>query len=161
VEKKKREKLCPNCDGEMDIHVIVCPFCGYDMSLEEEKVFKTSSYSEPTMKRTFTEDPITSLYPPPYQPKVYTSQEESSDRAKEAVLGSEPPLAVEGNSAKFFMPIILFSVGVNLCFLALFMLIFSKDGELFLRWNSGLWILFLLGSLVMLFFGYRGLFKRS
>jgi hypothetical protein len=34
MKPKKRQKLCPNCEGEVDLEVIVCPFCAADLRLE-------------------------------------------------------------------------------------------------------------------------------
>jgi hypothetical protein len=41
VKPKKRQKLCLNCEGEVDLDVIVCPFCAAD--LREDKLEQKST----------------------------------------------------------------------------------------------------------------------
>jgi hypothetical protein len=31
MKPKKRQKLCQNCEGDVDVDVIVCPFCAADL----------------------------------------------------------------------------------------------------------------------------------
>lgn len=44
MKPKKRQKLCHNCEGSIDIDVIVCPFCAADLR-EERPEFGRSPFS--------------------------------------------------------------------------------------------------------------------
>lgn len=147
---KKRQKLCHNCEGEIDIDVIVCPFCAAD--LREEKSGQSFSNSIPRAP-VFAQDQQTSqsLYPPPFAAK----QPAESESSAEAKL-SNP---AEGPSKNIFAPTVLFTLGVQLVLLGLLMLLFSHKGVVVLKWNAHLWFLFCTAGFPFLYFGFRALSK--
>ncbi|MDE3055619.1 MAG: hypothetical protein KGI80_02855 [Verrucomicrobiota bacterium] len=40
MKPKKRQKLCFHCEGEVDLDVIVCPFCAADLREERPASFR-------------------------------------------------------------------------------------------------------------------------
>ena len=40
MKPKKRQKLCHHCEGEVDLDVIVCPFCAADLREERRRTEK-------------------------------------------------------------------------------------------------------------------------
>lgn len=69
-----------------------------------------------------------SLFPPPYP-----SQEEKEPLEENVK---------EKNISKF--PFFLFSLGLNISFFGVFLLLFSSKGKVFLSWNAKLWFLYLI-----------------
>jgi hypothetical protein len=131
MKQKKRQKLCHNCEGEVDLDVIFCPFCGADL-LEEQP-------EEEVLKEEFV---------PPYQPKSSLMEAVEEEKVKE-----------EGRKEQIFPPIALLSLGVWFFLLGFFLFLFGNDGRLVLRLNATIWFVYLLLSFPFLFLGYRFLKK--
>jgi hypothetical protein len=151
MNPKLRQKLCSNCDGEIDLDVIVCPYCAAD--LREEK--PEQRMSPPGNVRPLTGgQPMTqSLFP-------------SVDPSREPAIVTEPapaqPVAAaapEEKSSRLIGPILLFAVGAQLCLLGLLLALFSENGSLVLRWDARLWFLYIFASVPFLIFGYRSISK--
>jgi hypothetical protein len=140
MKLKKRQKLCLNCEGEVDLDVIVCPFCAADLSEEKrEKVEDQSS--------RFSGNHLSaSLYPA--QPNERESPEEICAEEKE--ISEEPIYRTAGIVA-------LFALGVQLFLFSLMLVIFSHEGVLLLKWSSRFWFLYLFASIPLLLFGYRAI----
>lgn len=67
MKPKKRQKLCCNCDGEIDLDVIVCPYCAADLREEkpEQRIAPPMASVRPL---TGGQQMSESLYPPPIWP---------------------------------------------------------------------------------------------
>jgi hypothetical protein len=149
----------------VDLDVIVCPYCGADIA-------KTDSRPDPEMKAPSLEETVSSLYPPPYKPKSpFAAKEEIPEQAA-AINPNNPlnsmeslseaePLKTAGGSKKNILTTLLFSLGVNLFIFSLFLLFFSTNGELFLKWDTSLWYLYTLVGLSLAFGGWRLLNKSE
>jgi hypothetical protein len=150
MKPKKRQKLCHHCEGEVDLDVIVCPFCAADLREErpEQPRFQplAASIKNPTEQ---------SLYPPPYsEPKTQPIQYESVEQEEE-VLPQEDQIAETSSIKPASYGILLFALGAQLLFLGIAFLLFSNHGMLLLRFNANWWPLCLLFSFPLLVFGYR------
>jgi len=163
MKPKKRQKLCYNCEGEVDLDVIVCPFCAADLRAEKPEMAKSAfSPSISSLKQLNTEN---SLYPPPYgQPQP---QEEVS-RAREAPVQEEVHPEQEGFEEKSLWAkltespvaaLLLFTLGVQFFLLGILLVLFSDRGVMILKWDASLWFIYILTSLPLLLFGYRFLNK--
>jgi hypothetical protein len=148
--QKKRLKLCPYCDGQLDLDVIVCPFCGNEVAEKKREEAPISKLYTPQVTES-------SLYPPPYQP----IREEPEDifMRQEPIQKEAAMEAPQEKSA--FLPTLLFSLGINLVLVGFFILFFSRHGELLLRWDSRFWFVYVLLALPLIFFGYRGLAREK
>lgn len=164
MDQRRRMKLCPHCEGDVDLDVIVCPFCGKDVS--EQKM--TSHMQMPTSARNSlvrslsVDETLNSLYPPPYRPKVYdqeipaaTTREELSIEDEEEIDNMDSQIDEDSEKKTSIVPILLFSLGINLCLFGLFLFFFSSNGEVWLHWKGGMWIAYLLLSAPFLYFGYK------
>lgn len=153
MKPKKRQKMCHNCDGEIDIDVIVCPFCAAD--LREEKPEQGRSSFGPVVKTFGQGDSASqSLYPPPYTPKLSEAaleEEPTPEEPKEEQKEERP--------ANAFAATALFTMGVQLFLLGLLMLLFSHKGMVVLRWDATYWFIYCLLGIPLLYFGYRALAK--
>ena len=157
MEGKKRMKLCSYCDGQIDLDVIACPYCGCSVTpslYEEEK----KSFSPPTTRSLSPKETLASLYPPPYQPKVYSTP--SPEKEKEQSIEQEEIFEMEENKISL-SSILLFSIGLSLFLFSLFLFFFSYKGEVVLRWDAKYWLVYLLLAAPLLFFGFRGLTRMD
>lgn len=136
MKPKKRQKMCYNCEGEIDLDVIVCPFCAADLREEKPEQFRS-----------------------PFPPKAARVEVEAIPLPE--IGGGESPSGEgeEAREGKAWLPTLLFSLGLQLTLFGLFLLLFSRDGVLSLQWDATLWFLYLLGAIPCLVFGYRGLSK--
>lgn len=146
MEKKKSLKLCNHCDGQIELDSVFCPYCGTEVRAEKEG--QTNERGR-TSKSLSAEETLSSLYPPPYQPKGLEAPFE-----KEAVMATEESKK-EVNESSALWPILCLSVGFNFLLLSLFLLLFSGRDELIFKWNTHLWFVYLIISAPLIYFGYR------
>jgi hypothetical protein len=147
---KKRQKLCHNCEAEIDLEVIVCPFCAAD--LREEKPEQGRASVAVTQKMA-QEQTSQSLYPSSYPVKPPEVSDPPAPEAPALAANEETP------QKNIFGPTILFTLGVQLVLIGLLMLLFSHKGVVTLRWNAGWWFLYCLSGFPFVYFGYRALSK--
>ena len=144
MKPNKRQKLCHNCDAEIDLDVIVCPFCAADLRSE-----KPEQKSAPPTVRNLRGETEGSLYPPPY-PIKGAVEETIAKPLAEAESPEEKPKSV-------ILPTILLTLGVQLLVLGLLMVLFSHKGVILLKWNAHIWFLYCIGAIPFLYFGYKNL----
>ena len=147
---KKRMKLCGNCDGMVDLEVIICPYCGGDVSEMAEEFVEKEEHGR---KELSLDETLSSLYPPPYEPKVF--EEEVAYKQEEREIPKEIP-----KEKSFIFPFLIFSLGINFSLFGLFLIFFSKNGELFLRWNTTFWFLYVILGVGLVFIGNKLLPKE-
>ena len=139
MKPKKRQKLCPNCDGEADLDVIVCPFCAADLTGQEG----VGGVPDASSCRL-----AASLYPSP----------SDGQEISEAIDQQETPIE-RVSIYRTIGSIALFSVGVYCFLLGLVLILFSREGILVFKWSARFWFLYLLASVPLLLFGYRSITK--
>ncbi len=123
MKPKKRQKLCHNCEGEIDIDVIVCPFCAADLR-EEKPEQRYSSYLAQSQEMN-SKQTVQSLYPSTL-----------SEAVEPEAVKEEAEKVEEEKESGVFMPTILFTLGVQLCVFSLLMLLFSHKGVVILKWDA-------------------------
>ncbi len=151
MKAKKRQKICSNCDGEIDLDVIVCPYCAADLREEKPEQQRPSFNPAAANKNQKT---MESLYPS----SLHSQEDQPSEEASPA-LAEAAEVPSEGKTKNIFGPTILFTLGVQLCLFGLLMVLFSHKGVLILRWDARLWFLYVFASIPLLVFGYRSLSK--
>lgn len=160
MKPKKRQKLCHNCEGEIDIDVIVCPFCAADLR-EEKPEQKFSSYVS-NMQPSNVSPTVHPLYPNPRGP---VREEVVSRSVKEEVVSDDADVDAfqdqsgEEKNSGVFAPTILFTLGVQLFIFGLLMLLFSHKGVVILKWDARFWFFYVFASVPFLVFGYKTLSK--
>jgi len=164
--QNQRTKMCPNCEGNVALEVSMCPYCGGSVFEQNENL--SSQKSADDVKTLSYEETLASLYPPPYKPKVIETNSSMENEEnyveepkpiqkgyeQEEVHEEEVEEEVEQNA---LIPTVLFWFGVNAFIFSILLLVFSKDGVLYLKWNSSYWFLYSLIALPFLFFGFKGL----
>ena len=151
MKPKKRQKLCHNCEGEIDIDVIVCPFCAADLR-EEKPEQRFSSYVSSTQQMN-QKQTTQSLYP------TSSTHREEPEEGPEETLETSAAEILEEKKNTMFAPTILFTLGVQLFVFGLLMLLFSHKGTVILKWDARFWFFYVLGSIPFLIFGYKTLSK--
>jgi hypothetical protein len=150
VKPKKRQKLCYNCEGEVDLDVIVCPFCAADLREEKPELQRSSfSPSVSSVKQMNTEQ---SLYPSHY-PEPEMAPPRPVEQTLPAIEEQEEPTTIK----TLLTPVLLLTSGMHLFMLALALIFLSDHGVLVLKWDAKFWILYLIASLPLLVFGYRSI----
>jgi hypothetical protein len=152
MKPKKRQKMCCNCEGEIDLDVIVCPFCAADLREEKPEQQRVSYNAAASLKNLNTQQ---SLYPPHYSPKVAEASQEEV-----AVADESPVVSVETEEAKsIFGPTVLMTLGTQLLLFGILMFLFSSKGVMILKWDARLWLLYIFASVPLLIFGYKSVSK--
>ena len=155
---QKKTKLCANCDGLVDLDVIICPYCGSDVL---EVADSQSTYAPPHYRKNLSaEETLCSLYPPPYQPKNIETAD-PSDSSKEAAIEEEDFEKKKSKKFSSLLSTLFFSLGVNFFLFGLYLFVFSKNKELFLRFDASYWYLYFLVGGPLIFFGYKMLFSKE
>ena len=158
MKPKKRQKLCHNCEGEIDIDVIVCPFCAADLR-EEKPEQKFSSYVS-NMHPSHATQTVHPLYPKAIErEEVVPRQEFRQELRQEEEEPEEMREVLEEERSNIFAPTILFTLGVQLFIFGLLMLLFSHKGVVMLKWDARFWFCYCFVSIPFLVFGYKTLSK--
>ena len=158
MKPKKRQKLCYHCEGEIDLDVIVCPFCAADLRTEKPESIRSVYQGlggETRGNRNYQTSE--SLYPPSFSARTELPPKE--DLASEQVLEKVPEEAPPSKLSKVICPTILFTLGIQLFVLGMFILLFSHKGVVVLKWDGTFWFFYVLSACPLLYFGYRGLSK--
>lgn len=141
MSTKKRQKLCQTCEGEVDFDVIFCPFCGTD--LLEAVPTQEEDRKDEGVKTLSEKESIASLYPSE-ESTLLSSGEEERDQ--------------EGIS---FLPLLLLSMASWLFVLSLLLVLFSDGGQLCLRFDAKMWLIYFLLSAPLGAVGWHLLQKES
>jgi hypothetical protein len=154
MEKKDRHKLCPQCEGNIPMMAMHCPFCGFaqaDPSYQNKREFKEVSQSS-----------LSSLYNPPYLAQSIGESRKEREEVQETEEQRETPNQeieeIEKNLAKKeLIIIILLAIGGQFMMLGLILFFFSVDGVVTLQWKSKYWYFYCLFSIPFLLLGLKSL----
>jgi len=158
MKPKKRQKICYNCDGEIDLEVIVCPYCAADLREEKPEQQRSPFNSE---KSAGNQRTMESLYPAQFSSKPRAPEPEYEEPAPAPAASPEAALdeTADRKPKNIFGPTLLFTLGVQLCLLGILMVLFSHKGVMILKWDARLWFIYVFASIPLLIFGYRSLSK--
>ncbi len=168
MKTAKRQKLCYNCEGDIDLDVIVCPYCAADLREEKPELREAPPKSSMMQQMSY------SLYPPSYpirdeaepapqqqEPQQSLPPAEPSPKASD--LGLDEEEESDGETSEKIItvvgPTLLFALGVTLFLLGLLLVLCSSNGQVVLKWDARLWFLYLFASVPFLIFGYRAISK--
>jgi RNA polymerase subunit RPABC4/transcription elongation factor Spt4 len=146
---KKRQKLCQNCDGEVDLDVIFCPYCGSDL-LEEKKV----NLAVEEVEKVAASKQGKIHYPPPYTASKTTPLSFAKEEEEETAV--EPPQQKSQIVPKSpFWAVLLVTLGAQALLLGVLLFIFSEGGAVHLRFDAKMWLFYVIFSMPMLYFGWK------
>jgi hypothetical protein len=158
MQPKKRMKMCPYCEGQVEISAAICPFCGTEIGHINENEGSTKDVRSLSPQET-----LASLYPPPYRAKAEDSLQKNAPSFPKETLKEEEIFEESKEQAdkaipeSIFLPLFLFSLGINLLLLSFFLFFFSSNGEVMLHWKGYWWVVYFLIGLPLLIFGYKKL----
>ena len=154
MNRKNRMKLCSNCDGMIDLDVILCPYCGEDVSKEKKDNISIDNLYPPPYNPNYQKNIEEDFQEKSFQEKIF--QEKDSEKTLEKTLEKEDILEnKKEEKSSFLFPFLLFSLGINLFLFGIFLLLFSANGEIFLKWNAKLWFIYILLGLPLILIGNK------
>lgn len=156
------KKLCWNCEGEVHIYALQCPYCGVDLTTEETPIEENSPEEAPyrLVEPTVNEEDID--IPQPLYANQYASDEEvilesQEQQAPAPAPAQEKEKILQPGFKSGMKPLLLLLPGCVFFIFSLCLLFFANDGYLVLRWKSMLWPFYLIVSAPLLFFGWKSL----
>lgn len=150
MSTKTHKKLCWNCDGYVHIYEMQCPYCGANLTeYPSDKKEQETSLSEAIEQSAHH---VQSNYSEP----PYGHFEELAEQKK--ALPQEYEIKEEKDLDNPLATLLLLLPGSVLLLLGLAMLLFSAEGYLTFRFKAKFWFVYLIGSLPLLYFGYKTLF---
>lgn len=156
MNKKSEKRLCWNCEGDISLHLSQCPYCGVDCRFapksEEEDPLK-EEYGSPFQRAPQQESLPQSPYSNLFSQDVSVSQEEwnnslDKERSEEEEKTSQLPKR-DATALFLLLP------GIVLFLFALILVLFSYEGTLILQWDQKLSLFYFLGSIPLLYLGWR------
>jgi hypothetical protein len=154
MKPKKRQKLCSNCDGEIDLDVIVCPYCAADLREEKPEQQRTAHIAGSVRPLIGGQQMSESLYPSSLGDQETNENAPPSDHAE-----AQAAAVVEEKPNRTIGSVLLLTAGVQLLLLGFLLILLSHNGVLTLKWDARLWFLYIFASIPFLIFGYRSLAK--
>ncbi len=146
MKTQNRQKICYNCNAQVDLDVIVCPYCGTDLLEEFDSDYKSEEDAD--NKALSYKQTIASLYPPPYQMQDEENVESNEDY-------EEIEEDQEKNSDSVAAAILTMSL--SLIGFSLILFFFSNEGEITLSINHKHLIILLLISMPALLWSWKNL----
>jgi len=147
MKPKKQQKICYNCNGQVDLEVIVCPFCGTDLLEEFDAGLDPQEEFETKQKSLSPQETIASLYPAPYQVNS-EEEEQGSQTANQKIKSKE-------SDKKISLEYIVFIFALNFLSIGILLFVFSDDGKVQLELTSKYWILFVIIGALASFWSFR------
>lgn len=174
MDKGSTVKVCWSCDGKVSNQSVQCPYCGAHLGTQQESSLGINSQSNSNyaskesaqkpryqqVKSVGSEESFTPLYS---QHSSGSSSENSFEDQSFQQPSSEAPVsknyeeAQASGSVKEMLAFSLLLVAMGLFLFSIILFLFSKDGYLVLKWKSSYWLLCLLLSIPVFFFGWRAL----
>lgn len=156
MKPKKRQKLCYNCEGEVDLDVIVCPYCAADLREEKPEQQRASfSAAAHSVKQLNGQQALYPQSTPRQEQPIYSSKTEDDPIPTQELAMEEE--TVEPKTT--LLAVGLFTFGAQLFLLGLLLLFFQSHGSLILKWDASLWFLYIFAAIPLLLFGYKALSK--
>jgi len=150
MKTQNRQKICYNCNAQVDLDVIVCPYCGTDLLEEFDSDYKSEEDTD--SKALSYKQTIASLYPPPNQMQDEENMENDEDyEEKETEEEIDQPKGSDSIAAA------ILTVSLSLIGFSLLLFFFSKEGEITLNVNNKHLIVLSLISIPALLWSWRNL----
>lgn len=158
------KKLCRNCDGYVHVYEVKCPYCGAAISdFPEEKAEQDvaqNTLSEAIHKQN--EDLVSdNSFQPPYQNYAQSYGLEQNEIPPKQGVKLDPMQKDISDVENPLASLLLLIPGSVLFLLGLTVALFSTDGILTFQFRSKFWFVYLIGSLPLLYLGYKSLFSKK
>lgn len=155
MTKKNEKRLCWNCEGNVSHHLPQCPYCGVDVTQppvrDENSLFR--GFGSP-----FQRAPNQEIPEPPYareQTQDFTVTEEEWSSALNEEKSQAKEEGAPTSSKREMIALLLLLPGVVFFLFGLALTLFSTEGILALQWNQNVAYFYFLGSVPLLYLGWR------
>jgi hypothetical protein len=151
-------RLCWNCEGDVEPDSESCPCCGVDLGSESEDRSPEKTF-EPTYKTV--KSSTSSAVPEPVY-RVNSAGAIADSEWSEAINGEKGQEEIKTQVAgvrSWLSPLVMLLSGSVFFLFGLVLFLFSVDGVFTLRWNANFSLLYLLGSVPLLYYGWNALEK--
>ena len=158
------KKLCRNCDGYVHVYEMKCPYCGAAISdfpeenVEPEVTQNSLSEAIYNQSENLASD---NSFQPPYQSYTQSYGLEQDEVAPQPGLQPSPVQKDSPDVENPLASLLLLIPGSVLFLLGLSVALFSTDGVLTFQFRSKFWFVYLVGSLPLLYLGYKSLFAKK
>ena len=152
-----RKKMCPFCEGTVDIDAVTCVYCGSSLLMNcNESITGGEEPEGPS---------FSAQYQPPNSRPNYGYIDPTSDIPGYSEESETPKKATRKRAAKkesssdqhYISSVFLLSLGANLFALSWFIFFFSDQGHLTLEWKTKHWFLYFLCAVPCLYAGWKKL----
>lgn len=157
MSKKNEKRICWNCDGDVPLHRSHCLYCGVDlMHPPSAKEVNSKELGSPFQSSPISQEPLPkSPYSDLFSQDISVTEEEWKDALdKEASKEEEKKTS---STTREFVALSLFLPGIVFFLFGLLLLFFARDGVLTLSWNRSLSLFYFLGSIPLVYLGWRAL----
>lgn len=149
---KEVKKLCWNCDGNVHMYELRCPYCGVELTSSEQNHSETPITPDTHEPHSASSE---ADFVPPYQSFEEEELTPTDEEWEEAI--HEVPLT-ENTDCETLKPLILLLPGSIFFILGLALFLFSDEGVLTFHFNGKYWFVYLFASLPLLYLGLKLLF---
>lgn len=148
---KAVKRLCWNCDGNVHLYEMNCPYCGAELASSEA----STNPNEP-LANAVAADAIP-------QPAFSSYEEESFIPSDEEWNSEEKDIdnSMQANEIASLMPLLLLLPGSLFLIFGLALFLFSDNGFLVFQFNGRYWFVYLGLSFPLMYFGLKQLFPLS
>ncbi|MCB1180461.1 MAG: hypothetical protein KDK55_00370 [Chlamydiia bacterium] len=148
MNNKGEKKLCWNCDGYVGAQLQACPYCGVNLGHEASgDPSSNTPFDSPWDRESQASQKHHSLFSSPFS----VSDQEWNESLKKKEVEEEEG----GTTRREMIALLLLLPGVVFFLFALALLLFSQDGILTLQWKQSFVYIYFLGSLPLLYLGWR------
>ena len=150
------KKLCWNCDGDIDVELTRCPYCGVDVESREEEEL---AEAEPPFRFENVAAREAEVPSPAYSPSadssVISDEEWSSALDEEEV--QEISEQQRGRLLDEVIPMAMLLSGAVFFVFGFVLWLYAGQPVLRLEWETAYWPAYLLPALPLLYFGWKRL----
>jgi hypothetical protein len=159
MSTKPKKKLCWNCEGNVSVKEVMCPYCGVSLhpstngGKEGQKDHLNPPYK--LVNPAHEQHIPLPLYAPTAEETEESEPEKEVDQEEEKNHSKLPLFNSATEASKVVITLALLIGGSIFFIFSLALLLFSDEGYLTLRWNGSFWFVYLLISIPMLIYGWK------
>ncbi len=156
-------RLCWNCEGDVETESESCPYCGVDLGGDVRAPRETSQEFAPAPAyQPVNSEEENSIPEPAYHVNESRPSAISDERWNSALNNApakEKMKAQVDDARNWLSPLVMLLTGSVFFLFGFVLFLFGEDGVFTLRWNANFSILYLVGAVPLLYYGWQSLQK--
>lgn len=161
MKANNSKKLCWNCEGEVSLYAIQCPYCGNHLGTDQEaKVSQTHAEPQPAYQQVKQQEGekqhFNPLYPT-HQTATASSCAASSFSDGDSIEEDPPVNKMKNEQTVELISFFTLISGTVFLLFGLLLFVSSNKGYLILRWDTSYWPVYLIISFLSLAIGWNHL----